>query len=401
MFLPYLTIAGYRTKENCMDSAIRIIDADNVASIDWPSNEEADHTRKYVVPLIENGPLFYMDNAHVTVTGIMVDDILMPLVLAERNYNDSNVCSIYTHYVKYALEKIDKLDNRLLAWLMKTCSLPFAMAMKAGRVDKVVYVNNWLFTTNPSPALSGRQVEAVTSVLTHKYPGHAIVFRSVNTCTGEKLFDSLRNNGYRMIRSRRIYILNPAAKAYLKNKTVRYDRNLSGRMGYEVIDASRLTASDVPLLTKLYRDLYLQKHSSFNPQLKDAFFHLILKERILEITVLRKDGRIDSFSSFYSNKKVMISGVGGYNTEIPLKVGLNRQDFSAVMDEAKRRKQLLNLSAGSGLFKMRRGAEPCIEYDAVYDGHLPYRQRIGWFCLKFIMDMWQYAASFLFRKRKP
>ncbi len=382
-----------------MASGIQIIDVDNVDLIDWPVNEESDHMEKYVVPFIKNGPLFYMDNANVKVMALIVDDVLMPLVLAERNYHDSNVCSIYTHYVKYAVEEIGKLDNRPLAWLLKACSLPFALILKAGRVDKVIYVNNWLFPTNPCPELSPEQVGAITSTLKLRYPDYAIVFRSVNTYTCKTIFDSLRENGYRMVRSRQIYILDPTRKAYWKNKTVKHDRNLSKRMGYEIVYADQLTETDVPVLTELYRDLYLKKHSLFNPQLNENFFHLMLKERILEIKALRKNSRIDAFSCCYSNKEVMIAGFGSHDTQVPLKVGLHRQDSSATMAEAEKRGQLLNLSAGAGTFKMFRGAEACIEYDAIAYGHLPFHRRLAWRCLKYSLDVWQYAASFLLRKR--
>lgn len=384
-----------------MISGIQIIDVDNVDSIDWPVNDELDYTRRYVVPFIKNGPLFYMDNADVKVMALMIDDVLMPLVLAERNYNDSNVCSIYTHYVKYAVEEIEKLDNRPLAWLLKACSLPFALILKAGRVDRAIYVNNWLFPTNPCPELSPGQVGAITSTLKFRYPGYAIVFRSVNTYTCKTIFDSLRENGYNMVRSRQIYILDPTRKAYWKNKTVKHNRNLSKRMGYEIVDAGQLTEADAPVLAKLYRNLYLEKHSLFNPQLNKNFFHLILKEKILEIKALRKNGRIDAFSCCYSDKKVMIAGFGGHDTQVPLRVGLNRQDFSVTMTEAEKRGQLLNLSAGAGTFKIFRGAESCIEYDAVYDYHLPFHRRLAWFCLKSVLDIWQYAASFLLRKFRP
>jgi len=384
-----------------MTSGIQIVDVDNVDSIDWPANEESDSTRRYVVPFIKNGSLFYMDNADVRVMALIIDDVLMPLVLAERNYHDSNVCSIYAHYVKYAVEEIEKLDNRPLAWLLKACSLPFALILKAGRVDKVIYVNNWLLSTNPCSELSPEQVGTITSALKLRYPDYAIVFRSVNTYTCKTIFDSLRENGYNMVRSRQIYILDTTRKAYWKNKTVKHDRNLSKRMGYEIVDAEQLTGADAPVLTKLYHDLYLGKHSLFNPQLNENFFHLILKERVLEIQALRKNNRIDAFSCCHSNRKVMISGFSGHDTQMPLKVGLNRQDFSATMTRAKKSGRLLNLSAGAGSFKVFRGAEPFIEYDAVYDNHLPFHRRLAWWCLKSILDVWQYAASLLMHNRRP
>ena len=77
----------------------------------------------------------------------------------------------------------------------------------------------------------------------------------------------------------------------------------------------------------------------------------------------------------------MTGSLLGYDIDLPPKLGLYRQAFAVLMSEASNRGQLLNLSAGAGLFKVFRGAQPCIEYDAIYDYHLPYYRRLAWYCL--------------------
>ncbi|MFM8879783.1 MAG: GNAT family N-acetyltransferase, partial [Verrucomicrobiota bacterium] len=39
--------------------------------------------------------------------------------------------------------------------------------------------------------------------------------------------------------------------------------------------------------------------------------------------------------------------------------------------------QLLNYSSGAGDFKRRRGSIPTVEYNAVYDRHLPGNRRMA------------------------
>jgi len=77
----------------------------------------------------------------------------------------------------------------------------------------------------------------------------------------------------------------------------------------------------------------------------------------------------------------MTGFVMGYDIEIPHQLGLYRQAFVLFLDEARRRRQILNLSAGAGSFKEFRGAVPHIEYDAVYDRHLPYDRQFAWYLI--------------------
>jgi hypothetical protein len=73
----------------------------------------------------------------------------------------------------------------------------------------------------------------------------------------------------------------------------------------------------------------------------------------------------------------MTAFVMGYDIEMPQELGLYRQAFVLFLNEARRRRQIVNLSAGAGSFKAFRGAVPHIEYDAVYDRHLPYDRQLA------------------------
>ena len=84
---------------------------------------------------------------------------------------------------------------------------------------------------------------------------------------------------------------------------------------------------------------------------------------LFHFQALRKNGRIDAFFCYYFKRGVMTGAYLGLDTKIPLKVGLLRQVFALMMDEARKRGKLLHLGAGIGAFKMFRGAVPYIEYE--------------------------------------
>ncbi len=103
-----------------------------------------------------------------------------------------------------------------------------------------------------------------------------------------------------------------------------------------------------------------------------------LLEQFLTYRVLKKKSSIDTFTNYYIRDGVLTGAFVGYDQNLPQKLGLYRQVVTILISEAKKRGLLLNLSAGVGAFKELRGAFPVVEYDAVYDRHLPTRRRLAW-----------------------
>jgi len=308
------------------------------------------------------------------------------------------VCSILSHYVKYAAEGVRKINNPVMALVLRACLSFLSLVLKAGRADKVVYVNNWLLTTNPCPTLSPEQIGRITTALIERFPDYAIVFRSVNTLIYKGFFDALQKNRYIMVRSRRVYIINPTDKAFLKSRNVKRDLNLISKTSYEILDADQLDEADVRRIAELYHALYLRKYSFFNPQFNEKFFLHMLKQKIFAFQALRKNGRIDAFIGYYLKRGGLTGACLGYDVQLHRELRLFRLAFALAMAEAKKRGVMLHLSAGVGAFKMFRGTMPCIEFDAVYDEHLPFHRRLAWRCLKLSLDGWQRAEPLLLRE---
>jgi hypothetical protein len=364
-----------------MPTRIAVVRADTISSVEWPANEEAQRAARYLIPLMRDGPTAYVDNADVQVMALVVDSQVLPLVVSEEKPGNADVCSPYSHYVSYTLEEMAKRQSRAVYRLYRPVVLSAARGLRASHLDKVVYVNNWLFATNPTPALSAGRIAEVTDYLRHRYPDHSIVFRSVNAVTHPGFADALRECNYRMVASRTVYLLDPTGKDHLSHENAKRDARLLSHSGYDAVGPNELTDSDIARLTTLYRSLYLKKHSRLNPQFNERFFSLTVKANILSFIALKKNGRVDSFVAYHSQGGILTGAVLGYDLELPIKLGLYRLAFATFITEARRRGQLLNMSAGAGSFKVFRGASPCVEFDAVNDRHLPYNRRLAWSCL--------------------
>jgi hypothetical protein len=365
--------------KNCQ---ITIFNSRTIYRLPWPSDEQASHARDYLAPIVKEGPSLFIDNANVEMLALLVDSSVLPLVLSNEKSGNADICSSYAHYILYTLEEMTKRNRSNWRTLLTAMVGSAATLVRAAHLDKVVFVNNWLFSTNPSPTLSSGQIREITHCLTQNYPQHTIVFRSINKRLHKSVFDALLTNQYKMVPSRTVYIADPWERSFERSKNVKHDLRLLKRGGYAILDSNEINDSDIPRIVELYRDLYLKKHSSLNPQLNERYFKLTLKGNLITFQALRRDGRIDAFSACYTMNRVATWFLAGDDIGMRKELGLYRQAFALFINEAVKRPQIMNLSAGAGSFKMLRGAAPYIEYDAVYDRHLPYQRRIAWYIIK-------------------
>lgn len=350
----------------------------NIKEFDAANIERLPEAPEYIRALVRDGPCTYVDNARVTMKALSIDDIVLPIVISEPGLENSDVCSPSTHYVSYTLEELVKRRPWIPRSIFQGFLGAFGAAVSCCELDRVVYVNNWLLTTNPHEPLTPEQLYELTEFLRERYPDHAIVHRSVNPYLHKEHYDALIECGHRMVKSRVVYLIDPMDERVSRRSDVRRDLRLLRHSSYEVVDHGGITDSDVPRMVELYRSLYLDKHSFLNPQFDARFFSLTLRGGPLEYKALKKGGRIDAMRSFFVRGGVVTGAFVGYDQSVSRREGLFRQLFGLLFIEAREREMLLNWSAGVGAFKIQRGAFPVTEYDAVYDHHLSVRRRLGW-----------------------
>lgn len=361
--------------------SIEILGGNEIGRLPGLSDTSPSIAARYVAALVKAGPKCYVDNADVEMKALVVDGKALPLVINQGTIGSAHVCSPCAHYVDYTLEEMAKRHRPVPLWLLKALAMPARTALAKMAINKAVMVNNWLFSTNPTPGLSSSQIAALTAHLAVTYPDCAIVFPSVNAVVDRAGFDAFRENRYKLVRSRRVYVLDAGDPRFRRSNLMR-DLRLLSDTPYEIVDGWEALKGHIPRLTALYRDLYLVKHSRLNPQFNAKFIALTLKEGVFTYRALAKDGRIDAFVSYFSGDGMMTGAIMGYDRGLSRRLALYRLSVAMLVAEALNQRSLLNLSAGAGEFKENRGGVPVDEYDAVYDGHLPLHRRAAWTTLR-------------------
>lgn len=367
-------------REEYTDTQVNEFNVDTIRQLPYAS--------EYIKALTQYGPAKYIDNAHVEMKAVSIDNIVLPIVISSPRYGNSDVCSPYSHYVQYTLEELIKRNKKIPKWLFKILVGSFGSVLKMCGIDHVVYINNHLFATNPHQPFSSQQLSRITAYLKKRYPEHTIVHRTINPHLHKNYFDALQENGFTMVKSRKVFLLNPESERFRNSTNAKLDLRLLKRSPYDVIDNENISDADIPRLVELYRSLYLDKHCYLNPQLNVPFFSLTIRKNILMYRVLKRDGRIDAFISYFICDGVLTGAFVGYDRNLPQKLGLYRQLIALLICESKERGLMLNLSAGVGAFKELRGAFPVVDYDAVHNRHLSWRKRLAWYLVRMEGGAW-------------
>ena len=349
----------------------------------WPDSAQAEVARRILPDYLRLGPAQFVANADVEMQAMVAGDQVIPVVYARPGDRRApDVCSTWSHYVRYPGSELDRGGSRAGALIKRGLLAASRPLLRFSRIDEVVSVNNWLLSTNPAPSLDRAAVESLTARLCEQAPGRAIVFRTVNPATNPDLAEALTGSGYRMVAARTVYVLDPTSRPYRQSENARRDRKLLSRGDYEIAGHDDLSPADMPRLAELHRALYVEKYTALNPEFSPLFFETAWRNGFFEFQALRKDGRIDAYIAFYEWQELLVASLLGYDTRLPAELGLYRRGVALMTKESRRRGLRLHLSAGAGQFKYLRGARPCIEYDAIFDRHLPLRRRAGWTLLQ-------------------
>ena len=358
---------------------------ENISTLVWPSTPDGDYARRYLTPFIMNGPQKYIKNVHNTkMMAVKVGDVLLPITVTDFHIDNSYSCSPYSHYVSYGgFDEVKRLQNPPVEALIKLILYPVAWYFRQAELDRVVFVNNWLISTNLYPPIEADQLKVLSEALPKWFPDRAIIFRSVDQFRNSHLHQTLERLGYEMMLSRQVWYLNPEYGLSLKvhredMRAVRKNRHIQN---------DELSDDEVGRGLQLYNMLYLEKYSYFNPQFTEDFIRLARDEKLLEIKTIRLDGKLNALMGYLTRNGVMTPPLYGYDTSLPQETALYRHLTVMTMREAMEKKLLLHDSAGVGRFKKKRGARRVIEYNAVFTKHLPRNRQLPWKIIRKISEM--------------
>ncbi|MDO5693908.1 MAG: GNAT family N-acetyltransferase [Pseudomonadota bacterium] len=314
---------------------------------------------------------------------LKTDQHLFPVSI---NHGDESAANCYvvsplTTYTHYAQYEIRQLHRPWLTWPLMLLSQALGRWLQSAQIDRLVQVNNWLLSTNLYPPdWHGHDVPAITRLLCHAFPDHAIGFRSLNRISNPDVLAQLESLGYVAVPSRQVYLFDARMGTdapFLQRSDVQKDARLLAKTPYTRVPGHLLQEADYQRLTQLYRLLYLEKYSALNPHYSAQWLQAGQRDGWLELLALRSpEGRLDGVVGWFAAGNTLSSPMVGYDTALPQRLGLYRMLAQLSLERAVQRKMLLNLSAGAASFKRQRGGTPAIEYTMVYIQHLPlYRQR--------------------------
>lgn len=365
---------------------VKLYDSANIEALSWPETDEGSYAKKFLTPFIKNGPKHYVDNVDTQFMALTVGNLVLPLTVNDAQYENSFICSPFSHYISYAFNILDKFKYKVARNFVKIFLQGLSKIMKRGELNKVVIVNNWLFTTCPHLTLEAPQMAAITDFLKQRFPHHAILFRSVNKHTWGESFDSLKKQGYDLIASRYVWITNANENEVFRTRIFKSDLKLLKNCKFQVLEPHEIHDEDIAKIHELYSALYIKKYSQINPQYNRNFFKLALDNQILHIKGIKQKDVLEGVIGYSFRNGVMISSLFGYNPQDEENKGVYRVLSTLLMLEAQKNGGRYNQSAGGSFYKKIRRAEGHMEYTAVYSKHLPNLRKIPWQILKVTLN---------------
>jgi hypothetical protein len=351
---------------------------ENIRELEWPLSPDGEYARQYLLPIIQDGPQKYFRNVHNTQLMVAkVGEVVLPITVTDFHSENSYTCSPYSHYVLYGgLEEVRHLNKPLLEGFVRLVMKPVGWYFRRAELDRVVFVNNYLLSTNLYPSLTAEQVHLLCEALPRWFPERVIVFRSVDERGNPNIKSALEKNGCELVLSRQVWYMQPEES--IRTRQVRLDEKELRNHGYEVARNEALSDDDLHRAVQLYKMLYLEKYSYFNPQLTFEYLKLARDSEILHLRALRRNGTINAVMGFFIRNGIMTQPLFGYDTALPQAEGLYRLLTLVTLREGLQSNLLVHASGGVGKFKKIRGAKSVIEYNAVYHRHLPAWRARPW-----------------------
>ncbi|HUN21526.1 MAG TPA: hypothetical protein PK299_00180 [Anaerolineales bacterium] len=348
------------------------------ASIPWAQTADGMYAANYLNPILQHGAKLYVKNAYAQLGVAQHEQWVLPFTVSEWHPDNSYVCSPYSHYVSYAVEEFRELQNPPLEAALRLVFRPLGGYLRYSLFDHVVYVNNWLLSTNLYPDLPAHSACQLMSVLAEQFPDRAIVFRSLDAHTNALLCQALQAHGAQLTLSRSVWFQHVTHPQVQARRDFKNDLRVMRNSPYQLVRANELNLTHIPRILALYEQLYLEKYSHFNPQFTPAFVQQALEKGILQVSAFAQNGELDAVMGFFSRRGLSTAPLFGYDLSKPKQSGLYRMLTAQMSLDVLAQGGTAHFSAGVGAFKRQRGAVQAMEYNAVYTRHLPVARRRPW-----------------------
>jgi hypothetical protein len=321
--------------------------------------------------MIALGPSAMIANVSTALSRLEVAGRPMPVTRDDGRLGDSYVCSPHSAYVLYAREELDRVGAGWIAPPARVALACLDVLLKRARINRVVHLGNWMLSTNLHDGWRGEGVTAARESLIATHPDHILGIRSIDDWSSPGLRRALEADGWIMVPSRQIWVLDNLARDWLQRHNYDNYRRLIARSPLCILDLPRVEGEDARRVAELYAMLYVGRYSPLNPILTPAFIESSARTEMITYRVARDpNGVIMSVGGMWVRGGVMTPSVVGYDTSRPRQEGLYRIACWMFMERALEAGWRLHASAGAAHFKRQRGARGVIEWNAYYVRHL-------------------------------
>ena len=363
-----------------MEQTIKWVTSDEIPG-DVLKNWMAMHERMPVQQLVRNVTTdvrcLSLNNEH-----------FFPVTINHTEWENSYVVSPYNAYVVYAEEELQReIKNKAIVAALTPVIRGLGRYLKWTNANKVVHVNNFILSTNPYPSTwSGEGIGAIKDFLVRAFPGHAIIFRSLNDLQHAPILSAARRSGFINVTSRQVYMYNMEQAQWKKHNSNYQDLRLIRKNQLRYLDHDEL-APHLTEALELYNKLYLEKYSQHNPQFTADYLRECHARRIMYFQgYVDEHNRLVAFTGLFCTGNTITSPLVGYDTSAPRTQALYAHCMQLIFAYKFKTGLILNLSSGAAAYKRGRGGIPVLEYSAIYCSHQPLKTRTMTRILAFVSN---------------
>jgi hypothetical protein len=330
----------------------------------------------FIDAFARDGSRKYISNLKTTVRALQVDGSVIPVTVNDAEYGQAFTCLPHTAYALYCKAELDVVDTGMARPFLAAAADGMGAVLRAAKVNRIVHVNNWMMSTNLHARWSGASIPHVREYLVEHFPTHFIAVRSVNEWTDADLMARLQSDGWRLIPSRQIFVMDDPHAEYAAHSNRRKDMRRLELLDDELTDLRRIGAADADRIAALYQALYIGKYTALNPAFTPDYIRMTSETGVIHYRGTRDaDGNISAVAGGFDDGRTMTPPVIAYDQSRPRSQGLYRTAMALSVEMAGDAGLKLNWSAGAGIFKANRGGRPMLEYNAYYDRHLSRGRR--------------------------